>query len=63
MAKKNDIKMYSMHNEGKPVVAEISIRTLKKIHKFLTSISKTLSIDKLDDIVNKYINTIIAQLK
>ena len=64
MAKKNDIKMYSMHNEGKSVVAEISIRTLKKkIHKFLTSISKTLSIDKLDDIVNKYINTIIAQLK
>ena len=57
MAKKNDIKMYSMHNEGKPVVAEISIRTLKKKFK------KTLSIDKLDDIVNKYINTIIAQLK
>ena len=34
MAKKNDIKMYSMHNEGKPVVAEISIRTLKK--KFIS---------------------------
>ena len=26
---KNDIEIYSMHNEGKPVVAERSIRTLK----------------------------------
>ena len=26
---KNDIEMYSTHNEGKSVVAEIFIRTLK----------------------------------
>ena len=28
--KDNDIKMYSTHNEGKPVVAKRFIRTLKK---------------------------------
>ena len=32
--------------------------TLKyKIHKYITSISKNMYIDKLDDIVNKYKNT------
>ena len=37
----NDIEMYSMHNEGKSVVAERFIRTLKtKIYKYITSISK-----------------------
>ena len=30
MAKKNDIEMYSAHNEGKSVVTERFIRTLKK---------------------------------
>ena len=29
MGRKNDIEIYSTHNEGKPVVAEIFIRTLK----------------------------------
>ena len=39
--KENDIEMYSTHNEGKSVVAERFIRTLKnKIYKYLTSISK-----------------------
>ena len=52
---KNAIEMYSTHNEGKSVVAETFIRTLKM--KFLTSISKNVYIDKLDDIVNKYNNT------
>ena len=38
---KNDIEMYSTHNEGKSVVAERFIRTLKnKIYKYMTSISK-----------------------
>ena len=33
----NDIDMYSIHNEGKPVVAERFIRTLKnKIYKYMT---------------------------
>ena len=50
--------MYSKHNEGKSVVAERFIRTLKnKIYKYMTSVSKNVYIDKLDDIVNKYDNT------
>ena len=55
---KNGIEMYSAHNEGKSVVAERFIRTIKnKIYKHTTSISKNVCIDKLDDIVNKYNNT------
>ena len=54
----NDIVMYSTHNEGKSVVAERFIRTLKnKIYKYMTSISKNVYTDKLDDIVNEYNNT------
>ena len=49
--------MYSTHSEGKSVVAERFIRTLKsKIYKHMTSISKNVYIDKLDDIVNEYNN-------
>ena len=56
--KDNDIKMYSIHNKEKSVVAERFIRTLKtKIYKYMTSISKNMYIDKLDDIVNEYNNT------
>ena len=56
--KDNDIEMYWIHNEGKSVVAERFIRTLKtKIYKYMTSISKNVYIDKLDDIVNEYNNT------
>ena len=44
----NDIVMYSTHNEGKSVVAERFIRTLKnKIYKYMTLISKYVYIDKL----------------
>ena len=58
MARKNGIEMYSVHNEGTSVVAEWFIRILKnKIYKYMTSISKNVYIDKLDDIVNKYNNT------
>ena len=50
--------MYTIHKEGKSVVAERFIRTLKtKIYKYMTSISKNVYIDKLDDIVNEYNNT------
>ena len=50
--------MYSTHNEGKLVIAERFIRTLKdKIYKYIASISKNIYIDKLDDIVDKYNNT------
>ena len=49
--------MYSIHNEGKSVVAERFIRTLKnKIYKYMTAISKNVYIDKLDNIVNEYNN-------
>ena len=52
---KNDIKMYSTHNEGKSVVVEIFIRTLiNKIYKYMTSVSKKVYIDKWDGILNKY---------
>ena len=54
----NDVAMYSTHNEGKSVVVERFIRTLKnKIYKYMTSISKNVYIDKLDDIVNECNNT------
>ena len=60
----NTIEMYSTHNEGKYVVAERFIRTLKnKIYKYMTSISKNVYIDKLDDIVNKYNNTYHSTIK
>ena len=46
MVRKNSIEMYSTHNEGKSVVAEIFIRTLKnKAYKYMTSISKNVYID------------------
>ena len=50
--------MYSTHNEGKSVVAERFIRTLKsKIYKYMTSTSNNVYINKLDDIVDEYNNT------
>ena len=53
-----DIDMYSTHNEEKSVVAETIIRALEnKIYKCMTSISKNVNIDKLDEIMNKYNNT------
>ena len=37
----NDTEMYSTHNEGKSVVSERFVRTLKnKIYKYMTSVSK-----------------------
>ena len=54
----NDIEIYLTHNEGKSVVAESFIRTLKnKTYKYMTSISKNMHTNKLDDTVNKYNNT------
>ena len=56
--------MYSIHNEGKCVVAERFIRTLKnKIYKYMTSVSKNVYIDKLDDIVKEYNNTYHRTIK
>ena len=56
--------MYSTYNEGKSVVAERFIRTLKnKIFKHMTAISKNVYFDVLDDIVDKYNNTIHKTIK
>ena len=56
--KDSDIEMYSVHNEGKSVVAERFVRTfMTKIYKFMTSVSKNVYIDKLDDIVYEFNNT------
>ena len=55
--------MHSRHNTGS-VVAERFIRTLKnKIYKYMTSISKNVYTDKLDDIVNEYNNTYHTTIK
>ena len=60
----NDIGMYSTYNEGKSVVAERFIRTLRnKIYKYMTSISKNVYIDKLDDIVHEHNNTYHRTIK
>ena len=59
-----NIEMYSTYNERKSVVAERFIRTLKnKIFKHMTTISKNFYIDVLNDIVNKYNNTVHKTIK
>ena len=61
---KNGIEMYSTHHQGKSVVAERFIRTLKnEIYKYMNSISKNVYIDQLDDTVNKYNNTYHSTIK
>ena len=56
--------MYSAHNEGKSVIAERFIRTLKnKIYKYMTSSSKNKHIYKLDDTVNEYNNAYHRTIK
>ena len=56
--------MYSIHNEEKSVVSERFIRNLKtKIYKYMTSVSKNVYINKLDDILNEYNNTYHRKVK
>ena len=56
--------MYSTYNEGKSVVAEGFIRTLKsKLYKHMTAIGKNVYYDVLDDVVNKYNNTKHSTIK
>ena len=57
----NNIEMYSTFNEGKSVVVERFIRTLKT--KSFKHISKNVYFNVLDDIVNKYKNTIHRTIK
>ena len=60
----NDINMYSKFNEGKSVVAERFIRTLKnKLYKHMTATGKNIYYDVLDDVVNKYNNTKHSTIK
>ena len=53
----NNIEMYSTYNEGKSVVAERFIRTLKnKVYKHMTAISKNVYFDVLNEVVDEYNN-------
>ena len=56
--------MYSTYNEGKSVVAERFIRTLKnKTFKHMAAVSKKIYFDVLDDIVDKYDITVHKTIK
>ena len=60
----NDINMYSTYNEGKSVVAERFIRTLKnKLYNHMTATGKNVYYNVLDDVVNKYNNTKHSTIK
>ena len=60
----NNTEIYSTYNEGKAVVVERFIRTLKnKIFKHMTAVSKNVDFDVLDDIVDKYNNTVHRSIK
>ena len=60
----NNIIMYSTYNEGKSVVAERFIRTLKnKLYKPMTTTGKNVYYDVLDDVVNEYNNTKHSAIK
>ena len=62
--KDNNIEMYSTYDEGKSVVAERFIRTLKnKIYRHMTAISQNVYFDVLDNIVDKYNNTYHRTIK
>ena len=56
--------MYSTYNKEKSVAAERFIRTLKnKIYKHMTAIQANIYFTVLDDIVNKYNNTVHKTIK
>ena len=60
----NNIEIYSTYNERKSVVAERFIRTLKnKTFKHMTAVSKNVYFGVIDDIVNKYNNTVHRTIK
>ena len=58
---KYNVEINLIHNDEKSVSF---IRTLKnESYKYMTSVSKCVSIDKLDDIVNKYDNAYHMTIK
>ena len=60
----NDINMYSTYNEGRSVVTEGFIRTLKnKLYEHMTATGKNIYYDALDDVVNKYNNNKHSTIK
>ena len=60
----NNIEMYSTYIEGKPVVAERFIRTLKnKIFKHMTTISKNDYLDVLDNFRRTVLNKVHRTIK
>ena len=60
----NKIEMYSTYNERKSVIAEKFIRTLKnKIFHHMTAVSKNVYFDALDNILNKFNNTVCRTIK
>ena len=60
----NKIEMYSTYNEGKSVIAEKFIRTLKnKIFHHMTAVSKNVYFDVFDNILNKFNNTVCRTIK
>ena len=60
----NNIEMHSAYYEGKSVVAERFIRTLKnKNFKHMTAISKNIYFDALNDFVDKYNNIVHRTIK
>ena len=62
--KQNDIEMYSTHFEGKSVVAERFIKTLKnKIYKHMTTIGKNFYFNDLGHIVKAYNNAVHSSRK
>ena len=62
--KNNDIEMYSTFNDGKSVVAERFIKTLKnRIYKHMTTIGKNVYFNDLDDIVKNFNNSIHSSIK
>ena len=59
----DNTEMYS-YNEGKSAVAERFMRTLKnKIFKHMKAILKNVYFNMLDDIINKYDNTVHRTIK
>ena len=62
--KENDIEIYSTFNEGKSVVAERFIKTLKnKIYKHMPTIGKNVYFNFLDEFVKVYNNSIHSSIK
>ena len=54
----NDVKVYSIPSDGASVFAERFIWTLlTKIYKYMTGVTKSFKMNKLDKTIDKYNNT------